>query len=209
MVRTADSNAGAAALIDMKMKSGAMGAAGIGTPDKAIIDALIRALAVESDGAMDWTVERSNDAAASAPMLTVSTLRELPSAKNAGVAEAFRLIASCDLAAQEGYVQLAWSPAPQSGTLAASVDGKAAVRYRVEGSEKMGNGSGLVLHGLAALVLDETKRGVSRTGLPFPAESLTITDLFPGETVTFSFANLPKDARKDLNACFPGAESSR
>ena len=73
----------------------------------------------------------------------------------------------------------------------------------------MGNGSAVVLHGLAALVLAETRRGGSRTGLPFPVESLTITDLFPGESVTFSFANLPKDARRVLKACFPGAESSR
>ena len=72
----------------------------------------------------------------------------------------------------------------------------------------MGNGRGVVLHRLAALVLAETKRGVSRTGLPFPAESLTISDLFPAETMTFSFANLPKDARQEFTACFPGADSS-
>jgi len=118
------------------------------------------------------------------------------------------LIVSCNSAAQEGEVQLAWSPVAQSGTLAASVDGNAAVQYRVEGSEKMGNGSGLVLHGLAALALAETKRGVSRTGLPFPAESLTISDLFPGERVTFSFANLPEDARHEFKACFPGPDTS-
>jgi hypothetical protein len=58
------------------------------------------------------------------------------------------------------------------------------------------------------LVLAETKRGVSGTSLPFPAESLTVSDLFPGETVTFSFATLPKDARREFNTCFPGANSS-
>src|SRR5260221_8281857 len=198
--REASSNASAAALIDKKMRSGAMGAAGIPIPDKATIDALIHAFAVESDGAMDWTVERSKEAAA--PMLTASILREAPSAKNAGEAEVYRLIASCNSATLQGEVQLAWSPVAQSGTLAASVDGNAAAQYRVEGSETMGNGSGLVLHGLAALALAETKRGVSPTGLPFPAESLTISDLFPGETVTFSFASLPKDARQEFNACF-------
>jgi hypothetical protein len=207
-VREAPSNASAAAFIDKKMRSGAMGAAGIPIPDKATIDALIHAFAVESAGAMDWTVERSKSAAASAPMLTVSILREMPSAKNAGEAEVYRLIVSCNSATQEGELQLAWSPVAQSGTLAASVDGNVAAQYRVEGSEKMGNGSGVELHGLAALVLAKTKRGVSRTGLPFPSESLTISDLFPGETVTFSFANLPKDARQEFNACFPGADSS-
>jgi hypothetical protein len=208
-VREARFDASAAAFIDKKMKSGAMGAAGIPMPDKATIDALIHAFAVESAGAMDWTVERSTDATTNAPVLTVSTLRELPSTKNAGEAEVYRLIASCNSATQEGEMQLAWSPEPQSGTLAASVDGNAAAHYRVEGREKMGNGSGVVLHGLAALVLAETKGGVSRTGLPFPAESLRISDLFPGETVMFSFANLPKDARREFNACFPGADSSK
>lgn len=206
--RDAASNTSAAAFIDKKMRSGAIAAAGIPIPDKATIDALIHAFAVESAGAMDWTVERSKDVAGRTPMLTASILREVPSRKNAGEAEVYRLIASCNSATQEGEVQLAWSPVAQSGSLAASVDGNAAAQYRVEGSEKMGNGSGLVLHGLASLALAETKGGVSRTGLPFPAESLTISDLFPGEAVTFSFANLPKDARQEFNACFPGADSS-
>ena len=208
IVREAPSNASAAAFLDKKMSSGAMGAAGIPIPDKATIDALIQAFAVQSAGAVDWSVERSKDAAANAPLLTASILREIPSAKNAAEAEVYRLIASCNSATQEGYVQLAWSPVPRSGTLAASVDGNTAVPYRVEGSEKMGNGNGAVLHGLAALVLTETKRGAPRTGLPFPAASLTISDLFPGETVTFSLANLPEDARQELNACFPGADLS-
>jgi hypothetical protein len=187
------------------MTSGAIRAAGIPIPDKATIEALVQAFTEESAGAMDWSVERSRDAA-SAPILTASILREMPSAKSTGEAEAYRLIVSCNAAKQEGEMQLAWSPVPQSGALAVSVDGNAVAQYRVEGSEKMGNGSGVVLHGLAALVLAESKRGVSRNGLPFPAESLTISDLFPGETMTFSFANLPKDARHELNACFPGAD---
>ena len=207
-VQEASSNASAARFLDEKMRFGAMGAAGIPIPDKATIEALIQALATESVGAMDWTIQRSKDPADSAPVLTASILREVPSPKEAGEAEVYRLIVSCKPTSQYGYVQLAWAPVPQSGALAISVDGNAAVEYRVEGSEKMGNGSGVVLHGLAALVLAETKRGASGPGWPFPAEALTISDLFPGETVTFPFASLPKDARQSLNACFPGAGSS-
>jgi hypothetical protein len=198
----APSNASAAALLDKKMRSGAMGAAGIPIPDTVTIDALIHAFAVESAGALDWTAERSKDTASGAPVLTVSTLREMPSARNAGEAEVYRLIASCNSATQEGSMQLAWAPAAQTGTLAASADGNAAAQYRVEGSETMGNGSGVVLHGSAAVALAETKRGAPPTGLPFPAESLTISDLFAGETVRFSFSNLPADARREFNACF-------
>ena len=43
---------------------------------------------------------------------------------------------------------------------------------------------------------------VSRTGFPLPAESLVIRELFPGETVKFSFSDLPKDARRELEVCF-------
>jgi hypothetical protein len=57
-VREAGSSASAAALVDQKMKSGAMGA-GIPIPDKVTIDAMIHAFALKSAGATEWTVERS------------------------------------------------------------------------------------------------------------------------------------------------------
>ena len=199
-------NPSAAALVDRKMRSGAMGAAGIPIPDKATIDALIRAFAVESAGATSWTVERSKGAS-SAGALTASVLREMPSATNAGEAEFYRLVVSCNSSTQEGSMQLAWSPVPQSGSLAASVDGRPATQYRVEGSETMGNSSGAVLHSPAFAELAQA-RGVSRTGLPFPTEYLVISDLFPGEKVIFSFSNLPNDARQEFTTCFPGANSS-
>lgn len=88
----------------------------------------------------------------------------------------------------------------------ASVDRRASVKYPVEGSgEKMGNGGRAVTKGLASLTLTQA----SQAKLPFPNESLTIGDLFPSETVTFSFANLPKDARTGLAACFPEAAPSK
>ena len=52
-VKESPSNPTAAAFVDQKMKAGAMGAAGIPIPDKAVIDALIHALAVESQGATE------------------------------------------------------------------------------------------------------------------------------------------------------------
>jgi len=207
-VREAPSNAGAAALVDKKMKSGAMGAAGIPIPDKATIDALIQALAMESNDATGWTVQHTNGAAAKTPLIMASILREEPSAKSAGEARVYRLIVSCNVETQEGSMQVAWSPLPQRGTLAASVDGRAAVRYQVGGSEKMGNGSGVVTQGLAALALTDAKHDTV-VGLSLPAETLTITDLFPGETTVFSFANLPQEAQHEFQACFSGARWSK
>jgi len=183
------------------MKSGAMGAAGLPRPDKATIDALIQALATESTGATDWTVQRTAASPDKAPVIVASILREEPSVKNAGEARAYRLIVSCNVATQHGSMQLAWSPKPQNGTLAASVDGGMAVNYPVNGSETMGNGSGYVTNGLASLVLTDTKHDTV-VGLPFPADTLTIAELFPGETVVFPFATLPQAAQRDFRSCF-------
>jgi hypothetical protein len=196
-VRRVSSDTNAAELVNRKAKSGAMGAAGIPIPDKATIDALIHAFAVESAGATEWAVRREK-----ASGVTASILREAP--RNTGEAEVYRLIVSCNSVTREGSMQLAWSPVAQSGTLGAAVDGNAAAQYRVEGSEAMGNGSGLILHGMGALMLAETKRGGPGGGPALPAESWAISDLFPGETVAFPFASLPKDARHGLEACFPG-----
>jgi hypothetical protein len=206
MVKEAPSNAGAAALVDKKMKSGAMGAAGIPIPDKATIDALIQALAAESDSATEWTVQHTNGAAGSVPVIVASILREKLLAKSTGEARVYRLIVSCNAATQHGSMQMAWAPLPQKGTLAASVDGRAMVTYQLDGSEKMGNGSGVVTQGQAAVVLADAKYDMV-AGLALPAETLTIRDLSPDETV-FSFANLPQEAQREFQACFSGAGRS-
>jgi hypothetical protein len=187
-------SAGAAALVDKKMKSGAMGAAGIPRPDKATIDALIQALQMESTGATEWAVQQTTGVSAAAPVIEASILREVPSAKSAGEARAYRLIATCDVARRRGFLQVAWSPLPQRGTLAVSVDGSGVVNYPLGG----------VTQDMAALILPDFGSDTA-SGLPLPAETLTITDLFPGETVAFPFANLPQNARTEFQACFAGA----
>jgi hypothetical protein len=184
-------SAGAAALVDRKMKSGAMGAAGIPRPDKATVDSLIQALRKESTGATEWAVQHTTGASAGAPVIEASVLREVPSAQSAGEARAYRLIASCNVATRRGFLQVAWSPLPQRGTLAVSVDGSGAVNYPLGGD-------------MAALILPGTEIDTGG-GSPLPAETLTITDLFPGETVAFPFANLPRNARNEFQACFAGA----
>ena len=97
-------------------------------------------------------------------------------------------------------MQLAWSPAAKNGTFVTNADGKAEVRHTVEGSEKMGNGSGLVLHGLAALTFAETVR--------LPVKSLTIRELFPGDPIVFPFGDMPKDARRNLKACLSETDAA-
>jgi hypothetical protein len=191
--REASINTDAATLVARRMKSGAMGAAGIPIPDKATIDALIHAFALESAEAMEWNVERS------ASEVTASTAREAVSIYNETEAELYRLIVSCKQSTHDGFLQLSWSPMAHGGALNASVDGRAPVRFEVEETEMKGYGDGVAFKGLASVAL---------AGLPLPAESLSIRDLFPQQTATFSFAGLPKDARQALSACFRAADSS-
>ncbi len=170
--RLAPSNADAAALIDRKMKTGAMGAAGIPIPDKATIDGLIRVLSAQARGATEWGLERSKD------LLTASILRE--AGTNPGEAEFYRLIATCNVATREGQIRLSWAPAARAGSLAVSLDGNAAVPYPVASGEIMGNATAVL------------------AGTPLAAESFKGGDLFPGQAVTFSFEGVPKE----IGVCF-------
>ena len=66
-----------------------------------------------------------------------------------------------------GQIQLTWSPEASKGGFKASVDGKPEVSYLVDGADRF----------LVPVL---------------PAETLTIRDLFPGETVTFPMSLLPR-----------------
>jgi hypothetical protein len=191
VVRKVPSDPDAAALVANKMKSGAMGAAGIPIPDKATIDGLIAAFASESAGATEWSMNRIQDPVTKAPVLTASIARELPTARN-GAAALYRLVLACNADTRQGEMQLAWSPAPKTGTLSAVVDG-IPLKYDVEGRETMGNGSQAIT-GPAAISLYPK--------MPLPARTLTISNLFPNETVEFPFGDLGQTARQSLEACF-------
>jgi hypothetical protein len=203
-VRAAASDPSAAVLVGKKMKSGAMGAAGIPIPDKATIDALIAALASEATGADEWDVNRTQDPATGVPMVTASILRELPSA-NAGEAGMYRLVVVCNTETHEGGMQLAWAPVSKAGALSATVDGETPHEYKVEGTEKMGNGSPATT-GPAAIDLYESTKD---SRMPLPARALRIKDLFPNEPVEFPFGDLTQTARHSLAACFKESNTAQ
>jgi hypothetical protein len=123
--RAAASDPSAAELVALSMKHGAMGAAGIPIPDKAVIDALIAALAAEAARAQEWSLERG-------PAVTASILRELPGA-NKGEAAMFRLVVTCNAATHVGDMQLGWAPMPKIGGLTATADKKATLADDGEG----------------------------------------------------------------------------
>ena len=97
--------------------------------------------------------------------------------------------------ARAGEIQLEWAPGvpPVPRTITAALDAGEPVPYKVDGHEKMANGTGGG-SGPGAIVLSAIEE--------LPEQSLTIRGLFDDETVVFPFGSLPAAARRDLSACF-------
>ena len=131
-----------AAMLLSKLRNGAMGAAGLGIPDKDTRDAWVAATAAQAADAQNWTVIRSERPTSSGSMLTASIVRNVPPRARETDAPLYRLIVRCDGASDQGELQLAWSPAPQTDrAFFVSVDGQPAISHTLTGQEKMGNGS--------------------------------------------------------------------
>jgi hypothetical protein len=190
-VRAAASDPTAAALVAKKLKGGAINAAGLPIPDMATIEALSTALALEATGAAEWHAHLAEDVTKKMVTITASILRELPSARSTGEAASYRLVLTCNAATHDGEMQLAWSPTPKTGSLSVGVDDKRPFTYTVEGSERMGDGSQGTPAGPAAINLR----------IPLPARTLTISNLFPNETVVFTFDGLTQTMRQALSRC--------
>jgi hypothetical protein len=71
-----------------------------------------------------------------------------------------------------------------------SNDGQPGVPHTLSGKEKMGNGTSGT-SGRASVMLR----------IVLPSHSLTITDLFPSETVMFPIGELDQETRRELAAC--------
>jgi cytochrome c551/c552 len=187
-----------AAMLLSKLRNGAMGAAGLGIPDKETRDAWVAATTAQAAGAEKWTVIRTERAASSASTLTASIVRDAPPRKPDTHAPLYRFIVACDGASHAGKIQLAWSPEPQTNrTFFVSADGQPGIAHTLVGQEKMGNGSAGA-SGLASAMLHA----------PLPRKSLTVTELFPGETVVFPVDTLDQHTWRELAACFPGAPAA-
>ena len=171
-----------------------MGAAGLGIPDPATRDAWVAATAAQAERAKGWTVIRTEAPGSKAPVLTASIVRDVAPRKRDTDAPVYRLTLACNIASHKGEIQLTWSPAPQTNrTFSVSADGNAGIPNRLEGrEEKMGNGTALTT-GFATAMLNAS----------LPEKTLTITDLFPGETVVFPLGELDQVDRRQLAVCFP------
>ena len=184
---------GLAAMILSKLNNGAMGAAGNGVPDKVSQQAWLDSTREQAAGAREWFVSREDG------LVAASIVREVPPRKpDSTDVPAYRLRMVCNASTGVGEMQLTWSPQPQTGrTIVASVDGNSPVEYKIEGKESMGNG-GTVQTGHASVLLSNGKSGK----LALANKSLTIRELFPGETVEFPFSELDQKAHAELRKCF-------
>jgi hypothetical protein len=186
----AHTDPGIAQIMAAKLRTGAIGAAGLPRPGQPTQDALFAALTAEAAGADKWVVDRSK-----AGTMTASILRELPSVdpEAHGIPDYYRLMITCGTHEKKGGMELEWSPGvPKNGLeMKTVVDGKPSFTWTVAGNEKMGNGQAGT-SGPGAVVLNA----------PLPKQSLAVTNLFPGETATFPFGDLDSKVRRDLEACF-------
>ncbi|HTA44521.1 MAG TPA: hypothetical protein VK789_18870 [Bryobacteraceae bacterium] len=188
----AHADPGLMAMLFSKVKDGgAISAAGLPRPDQASQDALVGAMSAGASGAENWTTS------VAAPATTLSIIRKAPSSKYP-VDDVYRLTITCRADTHEGQMLLSWAPGVPAKNQVINVawDGKAPGAINVEGSEKLftgatgGSGTGATILAASAL----------RPSLP--AKSLTISNLFPDETVVFPFDSLSQDARQSLARCF-------
>ena len=201
---------GVAAMMLGKLKTGAIGAAGIKLPDKATIQAWTQATAAEAAGAYRWQMHRAEDPKTKTSILTASIVRDVSSKVSKDVPDSYRLIVSCRPDTRDARIDLAWSPAsPKQGQmLSAIVDGKRLGSFRVEGTEKMGNGM-KGSSGPGSIRLYPAVKNSQAAGLPVPVRTLTVRDALPNEKVVFPFSELPQADRQALTACFSGAVARR
>jgi hypothetical protein len=194
-----------AAMMLGKLKTGAIGAAGLKPPDDAAVQAWIRATSAEAAGANRWNVNRTEDPTTKASVLSASIVQEVPSPVNPDVPDSYRLTLTCRANTHEAEMELAWSPAePKTGQIVSVlVDGKALPTYKVEGTEKIGNGqAGSSGPGSIVLYATEKSSGAARAAMTLPMQTLTIRDAFPNETVEFPSSELTATERQELSACF-------
>jgi hypothetical protein len=187
----AQANPPLAAMLLSKLRNGAMGAAGLGTPDPATDKAWVAATAAQAEQAIRWSVIRTDASGSKGAVLSASVVRYVSPRKQGQDSPIYRLTLACDAVTRKGEILLTWSPAPQTDrTFSISVDANAGTPHRLEGRETMCNGADLT-SGLASVLLK----------VPLPEKTLTVTDLFPDETVVFPLGELDRVDRGQLAIC--------
>jgi hypothetical protein len=199
-----------AAMMLSKLDTGAIGAAGIPGPDKTTELAFYNSLSEKASGANQWTVKRTEDPVTRERLVTASIIRETP-ARGDRSRELYRVKLTCRPDTREAEMQLTWSPMSAQGrrNFMVSMDGHDPITFSLEGRETMGNGAKTAdgkdsVSGSASAVLYATASiaGSPTVGARLPANSMTISNVFPDETVVFPFDRLTPQMREQFSGCF-------
>ncbi len=179
-----------AAMMLSKLNIGAMGAAGIGVPDKAAQLAWLASTQEQATGSDKWFVSNEDG------VISASIVRGVPPRSGSTDVPVYRLRISCAPSTGTGEMQLTWAPLAQIGrTMTVSVDGAVPLEYKIEGKESMGNG-GTAQTGHSSVLLSGGGRVVAAN------RSLTIQGLFPNETANFPISDLDQNTSASLRKCF-------
>jgi hypothetical protein len=184
-----------AAMMVSKLHTGAIGASGLPQPDTDKQEALLKALTDKSSSAREWNLDRTPDAVTQARMAAVSIVREGASSRQ----ELYRLKLTCHPDTRTGNIQLTWAPAAATGArvISAKPDDGAPIATTFEGRETMGNGA----------KTPDGKDSVSGSAsvdltIPLPSRALTISGIFPNDSVMFPFDQMTSELRQEVSACF-------
>ena len=97
----------------------------------------------------------------------------------------YRLVLTCNVAAREGAMQLAWSPHPEGRHAGGGLDGKP--RDDVQGRGQGAHGERHAGDHRASGVRVRAVRRHRGSRISCRQRTLTVSELFAGETVTFPF----------------------
>ena len=208
-VNAAGHDAAALATLEKGMKTGAINASGNGVPDKATVDGLVAAFTAQSAGASNWSVQRSKDRSTSTEVITASIVRELPSTAAAGRAAGTE---ARDVP-PGAHVQCRHARRGDAGGMVAGAseacwwsayDGQPATR--LHGGGHRADGERHRSDDRTSSVRVRQAPPARRRAPPVPARTLTVSELFPGETVTFPFDELTGAARQSLFLAWSSAD---
>ena len=197
-----------AGMMVSKLDSGAMGAAGIKQPDRPVVEALRSALvayAVDAKTAAGgWTLKSFNDPTTKRPLVTASMTQDVSLAAPAGQSGSYELTITCEKTSDltkggnaSGLAELRLATYTKKGS-----DASLAGRQMLE---SVGRSVPFEVDGrrveAAVQYVSQDNAVAARFMMPLPSHTLTIRNLFPGETVTFPFGQLSPTLREVLSTC--------
>jgi hypothetical protein len=211
---SAKPDAAVAYMMASKLRGGAIGAAGIPIPDQATNDAWLAALVEEgktmTEETRGWTFSLGSDPERHKPLVIASATQEVPAAE--GGERVYQLTLTCHMDDTRGAnMELAVfrKDGPQSSPVASFVALNrfpGPVSYEIDGTAAEGFLYPWQDNRFYASLKKVTYAdlGVPQFPVALPAESLTVRDLFPGETVSFPFDGWSKTVRGVMGVCFSG-----